>query len=72
MQVYNLVSRLETYHPTGRKFQDFLAFLISLPLDFIISGDFNVTYGNGSSDTVAMNNILLIYPIPCYNVDIAC
>ena len=40
------------------KFQDFLAFLISLPLDFIISGDFNIPFGNGSSDAVAMNNIL--------------
>ena len=37
---------------------DFLAFLISLPLDFIISGDFNISFGNGSSDAVAMNNIL--------------
>ena len=40
------------------EFQDFLDFLISLPLDFIISGDFNIPYGNGSSDSVAMNNIL--------------
>ena len=41
-----------------REFQDFLAFLISLPLDFVISGDFNISFGNGSSDSVAMNNIL--------------
>ena len=39
-------------------FQDFLAFLKSLPLDFIISGDFNISYGNSSSDAVAMINIL--------------
>ena len=41
--------------------QDFLAFLISLPLDFIISGDFNIPFGNGSSDAVAMNNILHMF-----------
>ena len=35
-----------------------MAFLISLLLDFIISGDFNLSFGNGSSDAVAMNNIL--------------
>ena len=35
-----------------------MAFLISLPLDFIISGDFNIPFGNGSPDAVAMNNIL--------------
>ena len=35
-----------------------MATLISLPLDFIISGEFIISYGNGSSDAVAMNNIL--------------
>ena len=43
------------------EFQDFLLFLISLPLDFIIAGDFNISYGGGSSDVVAMNNILDIF-----------
>ena len=38
-------------------FQDFLAFLISLPLDNLISGDFIIPFGNGSSDAVAMNII---------------
>ena len=39
------------------EFLDFFAFLKSLP-SFIISGDFNIPYENGSSDAVAMNNIL--------------
>ena len=39
-------------------FDELQAFLISLPLDFIMSGDFNISFGNGSSDAVAMNNIL--------------
>ena len=42
------------------EFQDFLAYFRprSLPLDFIFSGDFNIPFGNSSSDAVAMNNIL--------------
>ena len=40
------------------EFQDCSAFLISLPLDFIISSDLNISFGNGSSDAVAINNIL--------------
>ena len=40
------------------EFQDFLAFLLSLPLDFIISGDFNIPFGNDSPDAVAIDNIL--------------
>ena len=43
------------------EFQDFLAFLISLPLGFIISSDFNIPYGNGSPDAVAMYNILNMF-----------
>ena len=41
-------------------FQDDLAYFrpISLPLDFIFSGNFNIPFGNSFSDTVAMNNIL--------------
>ena len=35
--------------------------LISLPLEFIISGDLNIPFGNGSSDAVAMNNILHMF-----------
>ena len=29
-----------------------------MPFDFVTSGDFNIPFGNGSSDAVAMNNIL--------------
>ena len=38
-----------------------MAFLISPPLGFIISGDFIIPFGNGSSDAVAMNNILDLF-----------
>ena len=38
-----------------------MAFIITLPLDFIIADDFNILYGNGSSDAVAMNNIFYMF-----------